>query len=60
MNNLCFSATEDITAYASMAITAVNVIINVVPDPDKIQNPFWRMCSRILHFIAIDIVTAKK
>lgn len=60
MDQLCFNTSAQVMAYISMGITILNAVLNVVPDPDKIANPYGKLLSRLLHFLAIDIVTAKK
>ena len=60
MDQICINSPENIAGAVASAVAVFNVIVNFVPDPDKLTNPVAKMASRILHFLAIDIVTAKK
>lgn len=60
MEQVCFSTTESIAGIVGVAITIASTVVNFVPAPDKISNPGMKLLSRFLHFVALDLVTAKK
>lgn len=59
MDQVCFNNIGSIAAYIGMAVTAASTVANFVPAPDKLSG-FAKLFSRILHFVAVDVVTAKK
>lgn len=60
VHQICVNSPEAWIGLVSMVVTGVSTIVNFVPAPDKIGNPVLKFLSRVLHFIAVDIVTAKK
>lgn len=60
MDQVCINNSELLATVASGAVVLASSIANFVPEPDKIDNKFLRFLSRVLHFVALDIVTAKQ
>lgn len=60
MDQVCINNVEWLTSIVGFVVMGASALANAVPAPDKISNPFLRFLSRALHFVAIDIVTAKK
>lgn len=60
MEQVCITSSENIAALTGIAVAAASTIANFVPAPENISNPVLRFFSRALHFVALDIVTAKK
>ena len=60
LNQVCINASEQIVSIVATTIVIISGIVNAVPSPDKIKNPALRFFSRVLHFAAVDVVTAVK
>lgn len=60
MENICINSPEYITGIVGTIVIGASTIANFVPEPDKINNSFLRFLSRVIHFVAVDIVTAKQ
>lgn len=60
MDQTCINGSETLAAIASGAVVLASTVANFVPEPDKIDNGVLRFLSRVLHFVALDIVTAKQ
>lgn len=58
MDQVCINSPETITAVVTTVIAAAAGFANFIPAPDSINNTVLRGLSRIVHFIAFDIVTA--
>lgn len=59
MDQICINSPENIIALVSMVIAGVSTVVNFVPSPDEAKGPM-KVISRVLHFLALDVVTAKK
>lgn len=59
MDQVCFNNIGSIAAYVGMVVTAASTVVNFVPEPDKLKGAM-KLFSRVLHFVAVDVVTAKK
>lgn len=60
MDQVCINNSTEIAGIAASVVAVVSAIANFVPEPEKIDNKFFRFLSRVIHFIALDVVTAKK
>lgn len=60
MDQVCISGSETLGAIAGGAVVVASTLANFVPEPDKIDNKLLRFFSRVIHFVALDIVTAKQ
>lgn len=60
MENICINTPESIGAIVGGVVLVASTISNFIPAPDKIGNPVAKLISRVVHFVAVDIVTAKK
>lgn len=61
LNQVCVNHLPGgIFAVVVYVIAGVSALVNFVPAPDAISNPVGKAISRVLHFLAVDIVTAAK
>lgn len=58
MYEFCINTTENVVATVGSIVAGAATLANFVPAPDKITNPTLRAFSRLLHFVAVDVVTA--
>lgn len=57
---ICLNSPESIAAIVGMVVTGTSAVANFIPAPDKLNNKVMRAISRIVHFVAADVVTAAK
>lgn len=60
MDTVCITSPEYISGIVGSVVVGASTIANFIPAPDQITNPIFRSISRVIHFIALDIVTSKK
>lgn len=60
MEQICINANDHIIMLAGLVITITSGVVNIIPAPDEIDNAILRFLSRVVHFVAVDIVTAVK
>ena len=60
MDQVCITIGEQWLGIVSSIVMGASVLANIVPSPDKAETGIGRVFSKIVHFIAFDIVTAKK
>lgn len=59
-DSVCLNNIEAISGIVASVVTVASMISNFIPAPENISNPFLKMLSQIVHFVAVDIVTAVK
>lgn len=59
-DSVCLNNIEAISGIVASVVTVASMLSNIVPAPDQISNPVLKILSQILHFVAVDIVTAVK
>ena len=57
---VCINTPEYLMGLIGTVVIGASTLANFVPAPDKITNPVLKVFSRVLHFVAIDIITAAK
>ena len=60
MDQLCFNAGESVIAIVTAVVSGASLIANWVPAPDKLEGKFAKAISKIVHYVALDVVTGKK
>lgn len=56
--DICITSPESIVAIVSTVVAGASAFANLIPAPENITNPTLRFLSRVVHFVAFDIVTA--
>lgn len=60
MDQVCLNNVEAVTGIIGAVVTVASMLSNFIPTPDKISNPVLKFLSQVVHFVAVDIVTAVK
>lgn len=60
MEQICINSPENIVGLIGMIVMGASTLANIIPAPDKATTPVMKMVSRVVHFIAVDIVTSIK
>lgn len=60
MEQICINSPENIIGLVGMIVMGASTVANFIPAPDKATNPVMKFISRIVHFIAVDVVTSMK
>lgn len=60
MDSFCINSPETVISVITYVIAGASAVANFIPAPDKTDNKTLKIISRIVHFIAVDIVTSKK
>jgi hypothetical protein len=60
MDSFCVNSPASVISVIGLIVTGASSIANFIPAPDKIDNKALKLISKIIHFLAVDIVTAKK
>lgn len=60
MDSVCLNSIEGYTGIATVIVTVASFAANFIPTPDKIDNKLLRALSRLVHWAAVDVVTATK
>lgn len=58
LNQICVNSSAQITMIVGYIIYLAGM--NLVPSPDKVENPFLKILSKVAHFFAVDVTTAVK
>jgi len=57
---VCFTAPVALASAVGGVIVGASTLANFLKSPDEYTNPVMKWISRIVHFVAFDIVTAVK
>lgn len=60
MDQLCFNAGESVIAIVTAVVSGASIVANFFPAPDKIENKTLKALSKIVHYVALDVVTGKR
>lgn len=60
MDQVCIAGVTEYAGIIGAIVTGASMLSNIVPSPDKAETSLGKIFSKIVHFIAVDIVTAVK
>lgn len=60
VQQICINSPAAVASLVAYGVVGASFLANLVPSPDEIKNPVAKFLSRVLHFVAVDIVTAAK
>jgi hypothetical protein len=60
MDQICLNTSASVVGVATTIVTLFSAYANALPAPKDTDRAPKRLWSRIVHFIALDIVTAKQ
>lgn len=57
---ICFTAPQAVIGIIGSVVVGASTLANFIKSPDEYTSPVMQWISRLIHFVAFDIVTAVK